>query len=360
MTMRVLNKVKKLGKKKILGIILVALILCTAGILLVRSNSTTESAVSENQTVAVQRGDLTIDITAVGNLALSVKEDLAFEIPGRVEEITVEEILVEEGDSVEKGQLLAKLDTLEWNDMLRVLERDLLQAEISLENAKRALDDAEEGTLTQIDTDDGIRVVEIVDDWEVEIKEMQLKLAEARFEDDLKALREALEESPGIIAPFDGFITKVNIEGGDEILTGKVAVELADPNKFEADILVSEMDIMQVKLGGKAWVQVDAIQGMSLPAKVTRISPTATIQSGVVNYEVKVELEPLEAVIQEQQQARQAAVEKITQGELPERLQQAVDEGRLKTTCPDLTPSVWSRQQNQCHDKCASHFFPSG
>ncbi|GAI95589.1 unnamed protein product, partial [marine sediment metagenome] len=52
-------------------------------------------------------------------------------------------------------------------------------------------------------------------------------------------------------------------------------------------------DILQVELGGEAWVQVDAMQGLSLPAEVTHISPTATIQSGVVNYKVKVEVESL-------------------------------------------------------------------
>jgi len=81
-------------------------------------------------------------------------------------------------------------------------------------------------------------------------------------------------------------------------MKGTVAVQIADPNKFEASIMVSEMDIKQVKLGGKATVQVDSQPGLSLPAKVTYIAPTATIQSGVVNYKVKVEVEPLEAVAQ--------------------------------------------------------------
>ena len=65
----------------------------------------------ERQVVTVQRGNLVIDITAVGNLALSCTEDLAFEIAG-----TVEEVLVEEADSVEEGQVLAKLDIEEWEE----------------------------------------------------------------------------------------------------------------------------------------------------------------------------------------------------------------------------------------------------
>jgi pyruvate/2-oxoglutarate dehydrogenase complex dihydrolipoamide acyltransferase (E2) component len=154
------------------------------------------------------------------------------------------------------------------------------------------------------------------------VKELQVEVAEARLEDAERALDEALDASPEITAPFDGFITKVNVEGGDEVTKGTVAVTLAAPNKFEADTLVSEMDIFQVKLGGEAWVQVDAVQGMSLPAEVTHISPTATIQQGVVNYKVKVELQPLE-------EARQEAMEKIEQGGFPERLQQAIEEGLI-------------------------------
>jgi multidrug efflux pump subunit AcrA (membrane-fusion protein) len=254
---------------------------------------------------------------------------------------TVEDILVEEGQSVEEGQVLARLDTSEWENELRALElqliakqRDLLQARINLENAKYALDKAEEETTTSIVGD--VVVKASADDWEIAIKELQVELAEARVEDAQRALEEAqeeleeaLEKSPEIIAPFYGFITRVNVEGGDEILKGTVAVELADPNKFEADILVSEMDILQVKLGGQAWVEVDAVEGLNLPAEVTHISPTATIQSGVVNYEVKVELQSLETVMQEQQRARQETMPDISSGELPERLKQAIEEGQI-------------------------------
>ena len=333
--------------------IILALILGGIGIVLLGCLGESDSeSVPETQLATVQRGDLTVDISAAGNLALSRKEELAFEMAG-----TVEDILVEEGESVEEGQVLASLDTSEWEDELRALElqviakqRDLLQAKINLESAEYALDKAEEETTTSIVGD--VIVTESADDWEIDIKELQVELAKARVEDAERELEEAreeleeaLEKSPKIIAPFDGFITKVNVEGGDEVLKGTVAVELADPSKFEADILVSEMDILQVKLGGEAWVQVDALQGMSLPAEVTHVSPTATIQSGVVNYKVKVELQSLEAAMQEWQQARQEAMPDITSGELPERLRQAIEEGRL--TEEQAEEVMKQRQQEQ-------------
>lgn len=310
-----------------------------------------EAELSGEQVVTVQRGDLTIDISAAGNLALSRTADLAFEIAG-----TVEEALVQEGDTVEEGQVVARLDTSEWEDQIESLEdqliaaerqllvkkRDLLQAEIDLKNAELALANAKEALteepLDWIATEEG--------QWylnreEVEKKELALEIVEIRLEqaqlavedaqkdieDADEALGEAMDASPEVVAPFAGFITKVNVEGGDEVMKGTVAVQLADPNKFEADILVSEMDISQVKLGGTAYVQVDALSGVSLPAEVTHIAPTATIQSGVVNYKVKVEIQSLEAVTQEQQAARQEAMQEIQQGELPERLKQAIEEG---------------------------------
>jgi len=380
---------------KISKIIVILVALCLVSTLSLSCASEPDSAVPENQIVTVERGNLIIDITAAGNLALSCKEDLAFEISG-----TVEEVSVEEGDVVEEGQVLAKLDTSEWEEQLSMLEdqvtaaerqltakqRDLLQAEINLRNAEIALETAEgtyewpELEIAEADVEEAEanlqyaldraaeaggsswdRVVQRyeaildaaekrlnamlagADPEEVAIKKLQLQLAEGRLDDAQKAiedaqegvedaqeaLEEALEDSPEIIAPFTGFITKVNVAGGDEVLKGTVAVVIADPNKFEADIMVSEMDIFQVRLEGEAYVQVDAMSGLTLPAKVTHISPTAIIQQGVVNYRVKVEIQSLESIVQEGQETRQEAMQRMQQGELPERLKQAIEEGRI-------------------------------
>jgi HlyD family secretion protein len=308
---------------RVLKVILTIILLGVLGLLTLSCTAESESDASAgSQTVSVQRGDLTVDITASGNLALSVTEDLAFDIPGTMEEITVAEVLVEEGDSVEEGQVVAKLDTSEWDDMLIDLKRDLLQAEIDLSNAELTLEEAEEDTYI---TSTGDIREQYTDPDEIDILEMKVELAEARFEDAQQALDEANEKSPEVIAPFDGFVTAVNVDGGDEVKTGTVAVAIADPNKFEADILVSEMDIMDVELGGTAYVEVDALEGLILPAEVVHISPTATISSGVVNYQVKVEVESIEEVMQE----RQKAMPDISSGGIPEPLRQAIEEGQI-------------------------------
>ena len=347
---------------KLLKIAVTALVLCGV-IALSLGCSSNSTSTGETQTATVQRGNLTVSITGTGNLALSRTENLAFEMAG-----TVEEVLVDEGESVEEGQELVKLDTSEWDAQLKTLQTKLVTAQRALVKAERAITDDElavrqaeldlqtaennlnqiaavkvvqddidnteaalkfakmvlanggglqgisfwsqqivayteqlaqlkkelqdilSGTSVSVSSDVALQVAKSqlqVEKSQRQLEEAQITLdyakldkepAEQAVEDAQSALDEAKSLSPIIKAPFDGFVTKVNVEGGDEVLKGTVAVAIADPNKFEADILVSEMDISQVKLGGNAIVEVEALSGLSLSANVTHISPTATIQ----------------------------------------------------------------------------------
>ena len=120
----------------------------------------------------------------------------------------------------------------------------------------------------------------------------QNKLADSQttLDDDKAAPQE-------IFAPIDGLITKLwtnsngnNLSPGDIVARNIALVEIADPEKFIANILVTERDVMNVKIGGDAQVSFDALQNLSFPAKIIQIAPLATIQQGVVNYKVTVEL----------------------------------------------------------------------
>jgi multidrug efflux pump subunit AcrA (membrane-fusion protein) len=225
----------------------------------------------------------------------------------------------------DNGIILSKDVALEVADkQLRVKQKELAleDAQLDVVDAEKAVDDAKYALETaKLDVEDAEHDVE---DAELDIEEARKALLKAQ-----EKLDEANSKSPLIVALFDGFITKVNVEGGDEVLSGTVAVQLADPDQFEAEIMVSEMDISQIEEEGEAWVQVDAISGLTLPAKVTHISPTSTISQGVVNYKVKVELASFEEMMQEQQAARQEAMQQIQEGELPEHLQQAIEEGSI-------------------------------
>jgi multidrug efflux pump subunit AcrA (membrane-fusion protein) len=440
-------------------IMLVILLLCSISVLLLGCSSESEADLSEKQEVSVQRGDIAIDITAVGNLLFSNKDELTFGMSG-----TVGEVLVEIGDSVKEGQMLVKLDNTsvislqeavsqkEINvELARInlrdaeenleearnpyteldvaqaeatvvnavvalkvarealeeaeipyTESDIIQAELAVINAEIARDNAQQNferaeeryesnwtnpqwitdyertqkqlALAEFDlTEAEEALVEMqigADLLEVEQKQKHLAVAQANLEeaeDNLSeiqawikgdissqgveldqmelatvqaalavtstqaALDEAIErlEMAVLVAPFVGIVTLVNVEADDLVNANQVVIELVDPTKFEAATVVGEVDILQVKVGGEAWVEVDALQGMSLPAKVTYISPTATIQSGVVNYMVEVEIESNKAIRKERQETGLEAIQGIAEGELLERLKQAIKEGQI-------------------------------
>jgi HlyD family secretion protein len=376
-----------MNNTKVFKVMLITLVLCVTGFLLPGCTSKSKSAsVSENQVATVKRGDITIAIPAAGNLSYSVTKDLAFDMAG-----TVDQVLVKAGDSVKEGQLLATLDASAWADQVAALKLDLIQAQVNLKNAQTALDKAEnpytdddiakakqtvqdakdqvdyaKGTLTYISQQhasdleilkqemavsaaeenlDAAKtnlntMLYVRDEDDIAIKQLELQIAEGRLESAQKAVDEA-PTTPEITAPFDGFITQVNVKGGDDVAKGTVAMQIADPTKFEADLLVSEANIFKIKLGGEAQVQLDVMPALSLPASVTYISPTATVQSGVVNYEVTVELEPLETIQQQQQQATQQQQQgatqqgQITQGQAGGTARQGQQRGQS-----ELTPTI--------------------
>jgi len=448
---------------KLPRIILTALII--SGLLFTSISCTAETDSTpepENQIATVEPGSIVIDVTASGNLALSHTEDLAFEVSGTEQEpLTVEEVLVEAGDSIEKGQVLVTVDTTALEEKVADRDRALKTAELAVTTAEidlRTAEDAEETVFSaeidlKIATDNyrkiiypydyltfafsvpdavvavhnaelqlekiqegmtggpgseeygeiwhqirlaqenltlarerlsrGVGVDQFVeygdtaplpveDFWtlratQLTMEKSQISLKKARnsFETGLEKAtvalekarvsldeaRENLEEAKNdlekavIVAPFAGFVTTVNVEGGDEVRRGTVAVQLADPDRFEAEVMVGEMDILQLKVGADASVQVDAMTGTTLPAKVTHISPTATIQSGVVNYEVKVELQSLQPISPPQQGAKQGSPQGVASGELPERLKQAIEEGRI--TEEQVREMIKQRQQGQ-------------
>ncbi len=242
------------------------------------------------QVVTVQKGNLRQDVTASGNLALSQTADLAFDVSGYVYRV-----LVEVGDPVKKGQLLADVDPFDWEKEKRRLERAVISARESVNNAQISLEKAQNPTTTTSTISGAISAPDPLD---IETKKLQLQRAKMSLDDAQKELDRYLKTSPQILAPFDGFVTAVNVKGGDELFKGRVAVSIADPAKFQANILVNEMDISRIQMDMLATVQVMASPTSTFPAKVTAIAPTATNQSGVINYKVKVELLSAEEIRQ--------------------------------------------------------------
>ncbi len=240
---------------------------------------------------------------------------------------------------------------------LAIAEFDLADAEEALAEIEAGADPLEveqkqkqltlaQASLTKAEDDLTELQAEIwgsVDSLEVELMQLEVATAQAALEIDTAqaALDEAIErlEMTTIVAPFNGIVTSVNVEVDEEVNANQVIIELVDPNKFEAEILVNEMDIMQMQVGAPAVIEVEAIAGISLPARVTSISPTAIIQQGVVNYKVAVELESFESLMSELELPALSEEEQqpqATPGSIDQALDKAVKEGHISQQQADM------------------------
>ena len=297
------------------------------------------------QTATVRRGNLSVATTTAGNLDFIHTEDDAFSAAG-----TVTAVNVQVGDSVKAGEVLATLDTTAYQDQITALQRTLaakqqgvIQAESSLKDAQIALDNtmnavpATDAATAQATVDSDTAYLQYAQSnaatasandqasWQnvvtlaqsqlksdenalnalltnansdpVQLAEMQVQLATSQLQsaqnavDDAQhAIDEANTGSPNVTCSFDGVVTAVDVTAGTQIYKGQVAATIADPTQFEVVVPVGEKDALSLKIGGAATVSVNALNGVTLPATIIAIAPTATIQSGVVNYNITVQV----------------------------------------------------------------------
>ncbi len=119
----------------VLAVVLVAGIGGTYGAYNVITDSGQNGLEEGEQLIPVTRGDLVNEVSINGSLSYPNREALSFGMQG-----TVEEVLVEEGERVEEGQVLARLD----GETVASLEKAVAQANVALRDANDALDAAKE------------------------------------------------------------------------------------------------------------------------------------------------------------------------------------------------------------------------
>jgi len=120
-----------------------------------------------------------------------------------------------------------------------------------------------------------------------------IELLQIKVDNAQDALDEALEQldAATIVAPFDGVVAEVSAVVGDEVKASDVIIHLVNTSVVEVDAAVDEIDVGSVEEGQVAIVTLDAIADARLRGSVTAVSPIATSSSGVVTYEIAVEVQ---------------------------------------------------------------------
>ncbi|MBI4732816.1 MAG: efflux RND transporter periplasmic adaptor subunit [Chloroflexi bacterium] len=93
-----------------------------------------------------------------------------------------------------------------------------------------------------------------------------------------------------ISAPFDGTITDAAPIPGDQVAPGTTGFRVDDLSRLLVEVQVSEVDINTIQLGQPVIITFDAVLGQEYHGQVVEVAQAASVVSGVVNFNVTVEL----------------------------------------------------------------------
>ena len=301
-------------KKWLIGIGVVVLGAAVAGanFYMRRDEGTTVNA------EAVRARDLEALVTASGTIQAKRFVNMSAVQMGRVTRLGVEE-----GDRVKEGQFLLQIDPMSLRGTVQRGEaavagarEALAQARVGIETARANLQLAQETAKRQRDLwAQGLTTKEQLDQAEsaltVRQTEVRARQAEmARAEQQIRQEAATLDTSRynlsqvTLSAPFDGIVTRRNIEEGENVVVGTMnnagtqLLTIADMSVIEAEVEVDETEIPSVKVGQIAKVTIDALRDRTFTGKVTEIgnSPiqlAGTAQAGqqATNFKVTVTID---------------------------------------------------------------------
>jgi HlyD family secretion protein len=310
---------KKKRKKRIIIISVVVLaVLLFAGVLFAFSRGGTK--IDPTKLAKVEKGDLAKSVVATGKVEPITKVEVKSKASG-----IVKKLLVDAGDKVKKGQLLAQLDKLEIQAQVEQSKASLQAAEANLTSSKadweRAKVDAEgpEVPMTKRGYEraqgmakDGVVSQSALDDAEKEYKmalnkqnvakaqitvlagkiaQSQAQIAESRA--NLDQLEEQLSYTD-ITSPIDGVILSRDVELGDAVSSilvlgssATLVMTLGDTSSVYVKGKVDESDIGRVYLGQAARIKVESFKDKTFNGVVTKISPMGVEKDNVTTFEVR-------------------------------------------------------------------------
>lgn len=234
---------------------------------------------AEVRTEVVARRELVSVVTASGTIDPKRKVDISADISGRVIELAVEE-----GDWVNEGDLLLRIDPTSYQAAVRRAEAAVAQAQARAAQARANLIQARSAVRR---AEQLARGEELVSAAEVEEARTRAAVADAEQEAavygvaqaraGLSEAQEALRKTV-IRAPMSGRVTRLNIEQGETAVVGtmnnpgSLLLTVADLSVMEARVKVDETDVPAITIGDSARVRIDAFPGRAFAGRVTRIA----------------------------------------------------------------------------------------
>ena len=257
-----------------------------------------KKSIAVNQSV-VSLNDIVETISATGKIQPQTEIKISADVSGEIVEL-----FVKEGDDVMKGDLLLKIKS---DIYLSILERAEASLNSSLANLLMAEAQFQESQQNfnrnkKLLESEAISIADF-EKIESQYKVSKLNVESAKYaiissEASVKEAKENLAKTK-IYAPKNGTISRLNIEIGERVvgtaqMSGTEILSLANLKEMEVVVEVNENDILNVEIGDKVDIEVDALANQNFKGVVSEIANSADYvgisADQLTTFKVKIEI----------------------------------------------------------------------
>lgn len=147
------------------------------------------------------------------------------------------------------------------------------------------------GTIESVNVSVGDKVKRADTLFKLTDSPLTLKIENLRLQREAaaKSLEEAKQQRENLIvvAPCDGTIATLSISEGDEISSGAMLCSILEGEDMNLTIAVDELDVVEVEVGQKVKITVDALSDAEMDGEVYKIAPVGSNSGGVTTYDVE-------------------------------------------------------------------------
>lgn len=296
----------KSKKTRRLVIAVIVVTLLAAAPLMCRKKDTAISVTTEK----VTRRDLTELIVANGKIQPVVQVMISPEVAGEIVALPVRE-----GDRVKKGDLLVQIKADTYKASRNSAEASYLSARASQTLAQAEMQRAE----TEFLRNNVLFTNQLVSDSVILEFKTAYEVAKLRFTNSVHSVAQArfavdkAEEDLSkttILSPIDGYVTRLQSQLGERVLgtsfnKGTEIMTISDLSQMEARVDIGEVDVVLIKPGQKARLEVDAFRDKKFSGVVTEIANSSKSSSAAslggsssqeaTKFEVRIRINEIEA-----------------------------------------------------------------
>lgn len=278
-------------RRRAYWIVPVILLVGITGMWGIRQKSAAAKATQHFRTEEARIGDLTVTVTATGQLKPTHTVDVGSQVSG-----IMDSVLVDYNDHVKAGQVLAKINTEKLDAQVLQDNASLQSASAKVNDAKVTVTETEAEYKRMLDTRQRSKL-QIVSQHDVDTAkaaydravvavttaEAAVTQAEANLKIDVANVNFAVIKSP-----VDGIVLSRSVEPGQTIAASfsvTTLFEIAeDLRKMILQVNIDEADVGKVKVGQHVLFTVDAYPGRQFPGTITIIRYSSTTTNNVVTY----------------------------------------------------------------------------